>query len=174
MLECENKETVTINALQNMLRSSVAIETAGSWGSKAKSFTKDLSRRLGDKGGDSRSSLFQTLTVAIQRGNAANCIHINAAYAQHGADVTPHRRRPDISFTAKSMDVRHAKALKTAKAVTKSGMDLKVRSQIKLFKSSTTVVNNLNWKDLVPARKQQEPQRKRQPTQTLVAGPTPR
>ncbi|GBP09646.1 hypothetical protein EVAR_76621_1 [Eumeta japonica] len=57
----------------------VTFKTAGSWGSEVKylsiqAFISDLSRILRDKEGDPRSGsyMFQTLSVAIQRGNAAN------------------------------------------------------------------------------------------------------
>ncbi|GBP54261.1 hypothetical protein EVAR_36476_1 [Eumeta japonica] len=52
----------------------VAYETAALWGSEAKSFVKELSRRLRHKWGDPRSGsyLLQTLPVAIQRGNAVS------------------------------------------------------------------------------------------------------
>ncbi|GBP83742.1 hypothetical protein EVAR_65956_1 [Eumeta japonica] len=49
-------------------------ETTGLWGSKAKSFKRDLGERHGDEKGDpcSGSYLFQTQSVGIPRGDAAS------------------------------------------------------------------------------------------------------
>lgn len=66
-----------------------------------------------------------------------------------------------------------AEALKTAKAVTKSGTDLKVKSQVKQV-TKTATSSNLNFKTLAPARRQQGPQRSREPAHQLAAGPPQR
>ena len=51
----------------------VAIETSGAIGSRSRAFLRELGRRVGVQTGKSRSTsyLFQRLSVAIQRGNAA-------------------------------------------------------------------------------------------------------
>ncbi|KAL0820722.1 hypothetical protein ABMA28_006551 [Loxostege sticticalis] len=51
-----------------------AVETAGSWGSEAKSFVAEVGRRLRVRTNDPRSGSFlvQKLALAIQRGNAAS------------------------------------------------------------------------------------------------------
>lgn len=52
----------------------VAVETAGSWGTEAKEFVRELGRRLRVRGCDPRSGsyLVQQISLAIQRGNAAS------------------------------------------------------------------------------------------------------
>ena len=54
----------------------IASETLGSWGPIALKFIKELGGRIADRTGESRSTsfLFQTLSVVIQRGNAASVI----------------------------------------------------------------------------------------------------
>ena len=51
----------------------VAIETSGAIGSRSRAFLRELGRRVGAQTGEARSTsyLFQRLSVAIQRGNAA-------------------------------------------------------------------------------------------------------
>lgn len=51
-----------------------AVETAGPWGSEAKTLVQELGRRLRGKGRDPRSGWFivQQVSLAIQRGNAAS------------------------------------------------------------------------------------------------------
>ena len=50
----------------------VAVETMGSWGQMGLKFVKDLGSRIADVTGETRSTsfLFQSLSMAIQRGNA--------------------------------------------------------------------------------------------------------
>ena len=52
----------------------VAVETMGSWGQIGLKFVKDLGSRIADVTGEKRSTsfLFQSLGMAIQRGNAAS------------------------------------------------------------------------------------------------------
>ena len=52
----------------------VAVETMGSWGQMGLKFVKDLGSRIADVTGEKRSTsfLFQSLGMAIQRGNAAS------------------------------------------------------------------------------------------------------
>lgn len=64
-----------------------------------------------------------------------------------------------------------AEALRTAKAVTKSGTELKIKSQVKQLKP---VSNHLNFKAPAPARRQQGPPRSREPANQLAAGPPQR
>ena len=54
----------------------IACETMGSWGSIALKFIKELGGRIAEKSGEPRSTsfLFQTLSIVIQRGNAASVI----------------------------------------------------------------------------------------------------
>ena len=52
----------------------VATETLGSWGKQGLQFIKDIGQRIADINGDKRSTcfLFQSIGMAIQRGNAAS------------------------------------------------------------------------------------------------------
>ena len=52
----------------------VATETLGSWGQQGLKFIKELGSRIADLNGDKRSTsfLFQSIGMAIQRGNAAS------------------------------------------------------------------------------------------------------
>ena len=52
----------------------VAVETLGSFASMGLQFIKDLGKRIIEVNGDKRSTmhLFQRLSIAIQRGNAAS------------------------------------------------------------------------------------------------------
>ena len=52
----------------------VACETLGSWAPKSCQFIKNLGSRMADTTGEKRSTsfLFQTIGIAIQRGNAAS------------------------------------------------------------------------------------------------------
>ena len=55
------------------LKRLIAIETSGAIGSRSRAFLRELGRRVGAQTGEARSTsyLFQRLSVAIQRGNAA-------------------------------------------------------------------------------------------------------
>ena len=59
---------------RNFIVTPVAVETLGSWGQMGLKFIKDLGSRISDVTGDKRSTsfLFQSLGMAIQRGNAAS------------------------------------------------------------------------------------------------------
>ena len=50
----------------------VAVETMGYWGQMGLKFVKDLGSRIADVTGEARSTsfLFQSISMAIQRGNA--------------------------------------------------------------------------------------------------------
>ena len=52
----------------------VANETMGSWGQIGLKFIKDLGGRIAERTGEPRATsfLFQTLSMATQRGNAAS------------------------------------------------------------------------------------------------------
>ena len=54
----------------------VAVETMGSWGQMGLKFIKDLGSRIADVTGETRSTsfLFQSLSMAIQRGNAISVL----------------------------------------------------------------------------------------------------
>ena len=53
----------------------VAVETLGAWGSKGRKLIKEIGRKVCEVTGEKRSTfyLFQSISVAVQRGNAA-CI----------------------------------------------------------------------------------------------------
>ena len=52
----------------------VAVETMGSWAPMGLKFVKEIGTRIADASGEKRSTsfLFQAISVAIQRGNAAS------------------------------------------------------------------------------------------------------
>ena len=52
----------------------VAMETLGSWGPLGLKFVKDIGKRIEDNTGEKRSTsfLFQAISMAVQRGNAAS------------------------------------------------------------------------------------------------------
>ena len=54
----------------------IASETMGSWGPIALKFIKELGGRIAERTGEPRSTsyLFQSLSMVIQRGNAASVI----------------------------------------------------------------------------------------------------
>ena len=54
----------------------VAVETFGSWGQINLKFIKDLGTRIADRTGEKRSTafLFQSISMAVQRGNAASVL----------------------------------------------------------------------------------------------------
>ena len=54
----------------------IAVETFGSWGSLGHNLIKEIGQRLCNITGDKRSTfyLFQRISMAIQRGNAASAI----------------------------------------------------------------------------------------------------
>ena len=54
----------------------VAFETFGPWGNQAKAFLSTIGRKITDHTGEKRASafLFQRLSIAIQRGNAASIL----------------------------------------------------------------------------------------------------
>ena len=52
----------------------VAVETLGSWAPSGLKFIKDIGERIAQSTGESRSTsyLFQSISIAIQRGNVAS------------------------------------------------------------------------------------------------------
>ena len=52
----------------------VACETLGSWAPAGKKFIQDIGKRIEETTGEKRSTsfLFQAISIAIQRGNAAS------------------------------------------------------------------------------------------------------
>ena len=52
----------------------VAMETIGSWGKSGLKFVKDIGQRIQDANDEKRSTsfLFQSISIAVQRGNAAS------------------------------------------------------------------------------------------------------
>ena len=59
---------------QGYIFTPVAVETFGSWGQIGLKFVKDLGSRIAERTGEKRSTafLFQSLSMAVQRGNAAS------------------------------------------------------------------------------------------------------
>ena len=71
----EKKKLAKYEYLRNgYILTPIAVETLGSWGQMGLKFIKDLGSRIADRTGDMRSTsyLFQSLSVAVQRGNAAS------------------------------------------------------------------------------------------------------
>ena len=62
--------------LNNYIFVPVANETFGSWGQLGLKFLQDLGTRIADRTGEKRSSsyLFQSLSIATMRGNAASVL----------------------------------------------------------------------------------------------------
>ena len=54
----------------------IAIETLGSWGQQGHELVKEIRRKICDVTGEKRSSfyLFQRISMAVQRGNAASIL----------------------------------------------------------------------------------------------------
>ena len=54
----------------------IAVETMESWGQMGLKFIKDLGSRIADATGEPRSTsfLFQSISMAIQRGNAISIL----------------------------------------------------------------------------------------------------
>ena len=54
----------------------IAVETFGSWGRQGHTLVKEIGQKLCDITGDKRSTfyLFQRISMAIQRGNAASVL----------------------------------------------------------------------------------------------------
>ena len=54
----------------------IAVETFGSWGQIGRNLVKDIGQKLCDITGDKRSTfyLFQRISMAVQRGNAASVL----------------------------------------------------------------------------------------------------
>ena len=66
----------------------IAVETLGSWGKMGLKFIKDLGSRISDRTGDKRSTsyLFQSLSMAVQRGNAASVM----------GTIPPHKKLDEL------------------------------------------------------------------------------
>ena len=64
----------------------IAVETFGAWGSQGRKLIKEIGKRIQEVTGEKRSTfyLFQTISIAIQRGNAA-CV-IGTAPTSEGLD----------------------------------------------------------------------------------------
>ena len=54
----------------------IAVETLGSWGPEGLHFIKSIGKKIQDITGEKRATfyLFQRISVAIQRGNAASIL----------------------------------------------------------------------------------------------------
>ena len=71
-VDAENDKNYKYRELaRNYIFIPVATETMGSWGPAGLSFVKEIGQRITDCTGDKRSTsfLFQSISMAIQRGN---------------------------------------------------------------------------------------------------------
>ena len=70
----EDKVSHYIDLAQNFIVQPVATETLGSWGPSGMKFIKEIGKRIQDNTGDKRSTsfLFQSISMAVQRGNVAS------------------------------------------------------------------------------------------------------
>ena len=71
----ENRKRAKYEALaERYIFVPLGFETYGSWGEEALDFIKSVGRKIALKTGDARSTsfLFQRISIAIQRGNAAS------------------------------------------------------------------------------------------------------
>ena len=61
---------------KNCIFTPIAIETLGSWGQQGHELVKEIGRKICDVSGEKRSSfyLFQRISMAVQRGNAASIL----------------------------------------------------------------------------------------------------
>ena len=82
----ENLKIVKYSSLKNYHFIPCAIETYGAWGSKSLKFLKEIGKKLSEVTGEKKSTFFlsQSISVAIQRGNAA-CI-LGTAPSSEGLD----------------------------------------------------------------------------------------
>ena len=85
----EQRESLKIakySSLKNYHFIPCAIETFGSWGSKSLKFIKEIGKKMSEVTGEKRSTFFlsQSISIAIQRGNAA-CI-IGTAPSSEGLE----------------------------------------------------------------------------------------
>jgi hypothetical protein len=71
--ECERKKVKKYEPMTNQyIFAPIAIETFGAYGSQARSFIGDISRRTTLRTGDRKAGIYirQRLSIAIQRGNS--------------------------------------------------------------------------------------------------------
>ena len=79
-LAAERAEKAKIKLYQELSRdylfTPIAIETLGSWGQLSHGLIKEIGQKIRDITGERRSSfyLFQRISMAIQRGNAASVL----------------------------------------------------------------------------------------------------
>lgn len=61
---------------KNYLMIPIAIETFGAWGREGKSFIKSIGQKIKNLTGNKKSTfyLFQSISMAVQRGNAASIL----------------------------------------------------------------------------------------------------
>jgi hypothetical protein len=74
--DAEKRKAAKYSHLNDYTFAPVCIETFGSWGPGALSLVKDVGRRLANLNNEPRSTSFliQSLSMAVQRGNAASVI----------------------------------------------------------------------------------------------------
>ena len=82
----ENLKITKYSSLKNYYFIPCAIETYGALGSKSLKFIKEIGKKMSEATGEKRSTFFlsQSISVAIQRGNAA-CI-IGTAPSSEGLE----------------------------------------------------------------------------------------
>ena len=68
-------------------RNVVPVETYGAWGSQGLKLIKEIGKKIREVTGEKRSTFFlsQSISIAIQRGNAA-CIILGTAPASEGLE----------------------------------------------------------------------------------------
>ena len=75
-----NAETRKINHYQNLTNDyifvPISVETLGVWGDLGMDFIKEVGRKIKDETGEKRSTsfLFQSISIAVQRGNALSVL----------------------------------------------------------------------------------------------------
>ena len=70
----KDKMTHYLDLCTTYIVTPVAMETLGSWGPSGLKFVKEVGKKISDSTGEKRSTsfLFQAISIAAQRGNAAS------------------------------------------------------------------------------------------------------
>ena len=70
----KDKMTHYLDLCTTYIVTPVAMETLGSWGPSGLKFVKEVGKKISDSTGEKRSTsfLFQAISIAVQRGNAAS------------------------------------------------------------------------------------------------------
>ncbi|KAI8424814.1 hypothetical protein MSG28_006746 [Choristoneura fumiferana] len=121
-----------------------------------------------DKNSERVKQLMDVCRILCDIQHAESVIRRNFAIFSIKKDLKEHLVNTKIDKFLFGEDL--AEALRTAKALTKSGTELKVRSQVKPVKPPNS--HHLNYKAPAPARRQQGPPRSREPANQMTsAGP---